>query len=309
MTEPGFDFQIIWDIGKAVLTGGTPYIENSFYPPATSYLFVIFALLPFGASYAIWLVVNGVVLVGLTRRKALGWLLYTPVMFMFAAGQVDLIFLPLITWLKHGGWKAAIAAAAFTLKPQIAVVVLPWFLIRWLLKDRELMARFVGLSIIIHGFPILIRPTVYSEWIATTAQGAGHKFGGIGLFLLADFVPIWIVVLMAFLLLTVLLNNNEMLSRATMMLINPVAAYYDAVLLVEVAPWWLLGPASLVALGTTHLLGNMNVLPNPWIGFAAIPIIAIIFQLYKSRNDEVGLVRKSSANQSARAFKVAKNAS
>ncbi len=46
-------------------------------------------------------------------------------------------------------------------------------------------------------------------------------------------VVLAVVALLACILLIVLLNDNEALSRAAMMLANPVMAYYDAVLLVE----------------------------------------------------------------------------
>lgn len=274
MNGPGFDFEILWRIGEAVLHGLDPYaVANSVYPPAASLLFAPLALLPLEISYAIFLLLNAGLLVALTKRRALGWLTYVPVLFMFAAGQTTMLLLPAVLLLRSKRpWACGLAAALFLLKPQAAFIVLPWYLVRWLAGDRVRLMWFGGWSLVIHSAPILYRSTIYADWWRTTAFGAGHKFGGIGVWLLRDWLGIAPVALAAIVMMVWALLDNEKTSRVLFALAAPILAYYDAVLLLDCAPWWVLGPASLAGLALAHVIGGHS-------AFVLVPLAGLAYRL------------------------------
>lgn len=259
----------------AVLKGINPYSQgNSFYPPAATILFAPLALLPIQVSYILLCIVSALILVWQTKRKAIGWLTFVPVLFIFAAGQIDFLFLALIPFLhRKDKWMAPIAAALFTLKPQLAAFVLPWFLIRWLLRERALLTKSVAISIVLHAAPLLVRPTIYAEWAQTISYGVGHKFGGIGVWKLINYIPLWLIMLITLALIILALISDESTSRVLMMAANPVLGYYDAVLLIGTVPWWVLGPVSLLALALAHLICQTH---TP---FVLITIAATIYRL------------------------------
>jgi len=51
-----------------------------------------------------------------------------------------------------------LAAAFLTLKPQLALVVLPWYLLRWLRTERGLLLRWAGLCALLHALPLVSLP-------------------------------------------------------------------------------------------------------------------------------------------------------
>ncbi|NIN00532.1 MAG: DUF2029 domain-containing protein [candidate division Zixibacteria bacterium] len=274
MVDFAFDFNNIWRIGLAVLQGRNPYLDlQSYYPPATTILFGAFALVPIEIAYLILASVSALILVNAVKRKAIGWLFFVPVFFMFVAGQIDLLFFALIPFLDREDWKAPVAAALFTLKPQIAAVVLPWYLWRWLRGNRIMLARLSACALALHLAPIFVRPTIYAEWIATTGYGAGHKFGGIGIWRLSGPIVWPVIAVVSVGLIILALRSDEKTSRIALTLANPVFAYYDAVMLIETAPWYILTPASILALVTSHMIGETHA------PFAIVPIAALLYRL------------------------------
>lgn len=232
------DFAILWQIGEQILAGNGPYATgNSWYPPGASYLFVLFALLPFHVSYVTWLIINMGIFYKISQRFGTRWLLFFPVVFVFIAGQVDLIFVALVPFLKEKEWKAPVAAAIITLKPISAIVILPWFLVRWLLYDRKTFIRFVKYAIIIQAWPLLVRPQVVIEWIGTIlGTGTGHYLGGFGIWL---FDSLSFPILAASSLLIIcfgLITDTAHRSRIYLSLANPYAMFYHAVYLVSDVP-------------------------------------------------------------------------
>ncbi len=297
MNGPGFDFEVLWTIGLAILRGLDPYsVVNSFYPPAASLIFAPLALLPLEVAYGFFLLLNAIVLVAMTKRDALGWLIFVPVLFMFAAGQTSLLLLPVMALLaSKRRWASGLAVALFLLKPQMAFIVLPWYLIRWLIRDRERLVWSTGFVLIIHLAPLLYSPTIYADWIETIGYGAGHKFGGVGVWLLADHIGLWATALIGAVVAIAGLSLNEKTSRITMALANPVLAYYDLVILIDTAPWWVLGPASLIGLGLAHLVGGHT-------AFIIIPSAALAYRLlrhrltiYHPRREEIGKIKTQEA--------------
>lgn len=274
----GFDFYVFWNIGKSILAGLNPYaVYGSFYPPATTYLFTLYALAPIGVSFALWLLINSALFVkvtgfGLKKPSRILWLLFWPIAHCFVTGQNTLLFAALIPFLGSSKrWKAVAAATLITLKPQIAVVVLPWFAIRWLYSDRKRIYGFVGSSLVLHLFPILLNPSIYSQWFQTMGRGAGHKpLLSAGIWLGSGTFPFWALAILTVATASLIFHSNEKLSRSALTLVMPVLSYYDPVYLVDVAPMKLLVPVSIASTLLAHWLGT----------FAPFGLIALSAFLY-----------------------------
>lgn len=280
----GGDFAILWAIGRAVLDGMNPYaVFESWYPPATSLAFAIFALVPPATSFVMWNGMNVLLLSAATDRKPARWLLYFPTIFMFIAGQIDLFFLALATRLTRGGWQAAISAALITLKPQLAFILLPWFLARWLVVDRRTLARFFGASALLHAAPLLYDPAIYANWLARISMLSGERtMGAPGIFGLSahGWPAVYLYALAAVIAGLVGLAGAldlmpERRVRPWLALIDPAIMQYDLVLLMNTAPWYIMVPVSWLTIPLVLWLKS----PLP---FAAMPLAAIIWQVGRS---------------------------
>ena len=164
----GYDFSLFWQIGRLFIEGGNPYaIDASFYPPAAVYFFAVFALLPYGVGFYLISVLNAILIfisaekLDKDSKNAWLWLLHPPAIFVIAAGQLDIIFLYISTLLIRGGTMAAISGCLLTLKPQLAFVALPWFIVRWLKSDRDTFARWLIFTTGLHAIPLAIHPELY----------------------------------------------------------------------------------------------------------------------------------------------------
>ena len=291
-TGLGFDFYVLWNIGKAILEGLSPYtVSESFYPPITSYIFTVYALFPISLSFILWTIINSALFIKLTgfsfkKPSRILWLLFWPIGHCFASGQNSLVFAALIPVLgSDKRWKAIVAATLITLKPQIATVVLPWFIVRWLYNDRRRIYGFVVSSVAVHLLPILLRPSIYSEWFQTMGSGAGHKpLISAGLWLGSEVIPLWALVTVTTTALSLVFHHNEKLSRSALTLVMPVLSYYDPVYLIDVAPMKLLVLVSLISALLAHWLGTFT-------PFCLIPIAAFAYQVYKIGVPKLGFAR------------------
>ena len=278
-TGLGFDFYVFWNIGRAILDGLNPYaVYGSFYPPITTYLFTLYALLPISASFIIWMVINSALFVKVTRfsfknPSRILWLLFWPIAHCFVTGQNTLLFAAAIPFLaSEKRWKAVLAATLLSLKPQIAVVVLPWFVIRWLYSDRKRIYGFVGSSLIVHLSPLLLNPSIYSQWFQTMGRGAGHKpMLSAGIWLGSEILPFWVLAALTVAGLSMIFHSSEKLSRSALTLVMPVLSYYDPVYLVDIAPMKLLVPVSILSAILAHWFGS----------FAPFGLIALSAYLYQ----------------------------
>lgn len=288
----GFDFYVFWNIGKAVLEGFSPYtISESFYPPITSYLFTVYALFPISLSFILWTIVNSALFIKLTgfsfkKPSRILWFLFWPIAHCFAGGQNSLLFAALIPLLgNEKRWKSVIAATLITLKPQIAVVVLPWFIVRWLYNDRKRIYGFVVSSLAIHLFPLLIRPSIYYEWIQTMSSGAGHKpLMSAGIWLGSEVIPLWALLVVTVVALSLVFHHSEKLSRSALTLVMPALSYYDPVYLIEIAPMSLLVPASIISTLLAHWTRS-------FLPFCIIAITAYLYRVYKIAVPRFNLAR------------------
>lgn len=257
------DLLYFWNIARAILQGLSPYSVANVYPPATSYLFVVFGLLSFQAAAWGWAGVNLLTALDIIRRLPATrlrwlWLLFSPLVFIVLDGQNDLVFLWLALNLERKDWRAGVAAGLILLKPQIAFVVLPWYLIRWLLHDRKQIVRFAGLTALLVVFPLVIRPGVYLEWLAAAQAQTALRFAASpGLFAFTTFaVPIWIPAVLGGLIALAGLWLDPHSSWAAQLLALPGGRWYDSVLLLNAAPVWFAVPLSWLTFALAAWLKN-----------------------------------------------------
>ena len=282
----GFDFSVFWDTGRAILDGRDPYsVHLSAYPPAMAYFYTLFALIPFALAFPIWCGANILFLVDALRRRGLvkqlpAWLLSAPSLFIILTGQIDLFFFWLSGMLAAGGWAGALAAALVTLKPQVAIVVLPWHLLAWLRRDRIQLLRWGGLCLLLHSFPLLFDPTIYARWVAAVASQPGWRASiSSGVFLFANLgIPIWVLAIPAAALLIWGLTRDEPTARAALLLAQPIGVWYEDVLLVGSVTWKLFLPLSLLAFLLAALFQNS-------LPLLLIPSGVLVWRLSKSRQE------------------------
>ncbi len=299
----GWDFSVFWEIGRAVLEGRSPYtVEFSRYPPAAAFFFVIFALLPFTAAYGAWAGLNVALYIHRLRRLKLGrsgwvWLLYTPFLFNILTGQLDILFWWVAMGLRPprqhsptpaavgdlpsprpdlGSWLPALAAAFFTLKPQLAAVILPWYLVRWMLHERSLLLRWAGITAVLHALPLIYDPGIYGKWLAALSGVSEMKMGvsgGVFAFGLVG-LPTWLLAVIGLALAVWGLFQDELTSRAAQLTAFPITIWYDDVLLAGIGPVrWMVALSWLVFGGA--------VLAENSLPLVLIPVAALGWLLYQ----------------------------
>jgi hypothetical protein len=263
ITGLGWDFGIFWNVGRAVLAGQDPYVVfGSFYPPAATILFAIFAFLPFGVAYGLWTIANVAFLariVGL--RKAPVWLFYFPALFVIAAGQVDLALVALATFLPRKDWKSVAAAILITLKPQVAFLLLPFWLVTWLLHDRKRLAAFGLGALLLQGWPALFDPAIFARWLDKAAEyggGAGRAMASPGVWSLPipDLALAVVSAALVGFAIYASLRRDEAVSRASLVLATPTGHSYDGSVLIGAAPAALMVPLSWATLALAHAVGS-----------------------------------------------------
>ncbi|MFQ5408272.1 MAG: glycosyltransferase 87 family protein [Anaerolineales bacterium] len=277
----GFDFGVLWQAGRAVLDGQSPYsVAHFFYPLPVAYLFATFALIPQRIAFGVWLAANAGLLVFMLRKRVVAWALYFPVLHMFSSGQVDLVLWALGARMRSG-WTAALAGAAITLKPQVALVLLPWHLLRWLRSDRRTFARWaVSVAALWGGF-LLLRPGWPREWLAAAPQFGYTTRGNAPSLWAIERHASWSVAAIALLAVLVFawgVLQQRKVAWAAAALANPVGLFYDHVVLTAAAPAWLLVPLSWAAVGLTVWLGSFV----PWM---LLPLAVIAYQRRRAGAD------------------------
>ncbi len=279
----GADFFDLWSTGRAILLGQGAYTYyNSVYPPAAALLYTLLALFPFPVMYGLWTGLNVISIIKLPKDLAPGktnyaWFLFSPVVFTIAIGQIDL----LLFWLSHpirkGGWIAVLAATLITIKPQVAFIVLPWYLIQWLVKDRKMLIRWALCTGIFHALPLLYDVTIYQQWLgALQNQNTKRLLASTGIFTLSNLdVPFWIMAVLAGLVLIYGLMRDRLTSISTQILGLPWGIWYENVILIGLAPWWLMVPISWIAFLTAYLVKNS-------FPFLLIPLAAFLWRIFKN---------------------------
>lgn len=271
----GWDFSILWAAGQAVLQKQDPYsLAHFYYPLPFAYGLAGIAIFPLPVAYGLWLAVNLGLLVFFFRRRFWQWMLYVPVLHLFSSGQVELLW-----WSMERGmgrhWRGALLGALITLKPQTALLLLPWHLLDWLRYDRRTLIRWTGLTVLIWGLPLLWRPQWISDWMQSTPPYELLSASNTpGLFsLLRLFPALWpaLAIVAVAIFLWGQWQSKET-ARATALLSSPVGLFYSAMALLDCAPAWLLTPLSILAAG-------LSLLTQTFIPFVMLPLAVIGWQI------------------------------
>ena len=280
----GWDFYIFWRIGQAVLHGDCPYsVDYSFYPPAMAYFFIFFGIMPYLAAFGMWFGLNVVLVADLLRRMSirnfkliLPWYFYTPVLFTLTTGQLDIFFCWIASRMKTTGWKTAILGSLLTLKPQVAFVVLPWYLFRWLRNDRPQLLRWSFTTLALQTWPLLIDPSIFGKWVQANADQLGWRLlNSPGIFALSNWnIPLIFLVVIAVMVVFWGVFQPQSVSRTAWFLGLPMGMWYQGVLLMGSAPWQLVVPVSWVAFGLAYHTKNA-------ISLALIPVFIMGWQIWE----------------------------
>jgi hypothetical protein len=274
----GKDFFVFWQIGRALLQGAAPYSSpETLYPPAMLFFFVPLALIPFQYAFGLWTGINGLLFYravkSLTSEKTLGWFFFTPVLFILLTGQIDIIFLWGSTFLKQDKrWLKIIVAVLMTLKPQIAFIVLPWFLFQWIKEESQSFLLWLLGCFLLHGFPLLIDPLIYQKWItATRTYSESRMLLSPGIFSLTNFqIPVWLISIISVVVVIIGLWKNQKISKAAQILALPMGIWYENVFLIGCVSWKIMVLLSWLVFLLAYLTKSS-------VPFTLIPLVAFGF--------------------------------
>jgi len=154
-----YDFLIFYNSGKAILGGISPYTIFDYNSPIFLALFFApFSLLPVGVSYSFFIIANLLIAWKFLKKRIIWAFLFFPFLFALFVGQIDFLLAGLI--LIGSPWTIALALV----KPQLAFVVIPWFIMSFTKKDwwKAIISTsaFIGVSFI-------IQPKWLMEWFTT----------------------------------------------------------------------------------------------------------------------------------------------
>jgi hypothetical protein len=232
------DLRVLWEIGRDILAGLSPYhLAGSWYPPAASYLFVPLALIPLPAAYILIGLANLAAAAYLIRQHGRWWAFFLPLAYILIAGQIDLFIMVMALWLRDRDpdWKSIIFAALITLKPITAVIILPWFLVRWMIHERRAFWTFAAVTAALQLWPVFVRPSVFAEWAGRLMGGGASQYaGGIGIWLIAEPGTIGIVIfglIAAVISGFALAQDDAQASRALLAFASPFMLFYHPIVL------------------------------------------------------------------------------
>lgn len=245
MTVLGFDFAILWSAGQHVLSGQSPYsVPGFYYPPLVAWFFALIALLPISTAFILWTLAHIGMLVAVFRRQALLWLLAFPVIFVVNAGQNEWLWWGLALAIPKGtpGWRGPILAALITLKPQTALVLLPFHLWHWLKTDWRTLARFAALTAALWTIPALLMSGWLAGWLANMSHaGQTNMANSPGIWSLTalggQWLPLCAVIALA--LAAFGLSKHEAITRTCLSIASPTGMHYSQYELVGTCPAWL----------------------------------------------------------------------
>jgi hypothetical protein len=162
-----------------------------------------------------------------------------------------------------------------TLKPQAAMIYLPWHMIQWWRSDKRTLGLWVIFTGSLWGFPMLWRPDWLFRWLeATPGVNVASASNSPGLYsLLSVFPSAWLVIVLVGLVLFLWgQTQTREIARACAMLGSPLGLFYSTMPLLDCAPARWMVPASLVAAGISLWLKN-------FIPFACLPILVLLWQI------------------------------
>jgi hypothetical protein len=285
----GWDFGVMWQAGRALLEGRSPYsIEGFFYPLPYAYIMALFALIPQQVAFGLWIAANFALLIFWFRKGFWKWLFYAPMLHLLSSGQNEFVWWSLERMMSTG-WRGAIMGALITLKPQTAIILLPYHLLRWARHDRAQLVRWLACTLALWGVPLLWQPTWLADWLHARGSNdfwlsASNTPGIFSLLKITpSLAPVLLVAAAGLVLWAVWTGwrkqkDSRPMMRAILMLAAPLGLFYSTFALLDCAPWWVLVPASLLAVVGTLLVGNFV----PWM---LLPLVVIGWHLRQRRRE------------------------
>ena len=239
----GYDFDFFWRAAGAILHGESPYSVGGFFSPyPLALLLAPLALLPFGVAYGIWTALKLALLARISDRWSfLRALLFLPVAFDLWQGQLDLLVVLVASRLN---W---IGAVVCTLRPQLALWIIPFLAWTWWKQKRhdQYWKSLLGI-LVLFGLSTLIEPSWWSSWINAGSVAWEYNAQAASLFGLAQILPlphIVVFVVLAVLALIGLVVLRPLTPPAFwqhLALFNPVANAYSLVVLLGQIDWILI---------------------------------------------------------------------
>jgi hypothetical protein len=249
---PFFDFTNLTQAARVILAGGDPYAyPDVYYPLPLYFIFIPFAGLPAPVAQILWTIIELVILVALLRQRAIGVILFMPVVLTLLMGQIVMPMLGLFALLRKNK-ASGFALGVLALKPQLVLFIAPWQMWQWWRKDRRQIFWFAITLGALALAAFAVQPDWLTRWLAVSGSRArAHLSPSVwGLF---AFLPplIWIALASALTLGIVAWawrkNNFDLIAIANF-LVNPISISYDLTMLTltvkQLRAWFILVPLS-----------------------------------------------------------------
>jgi len=157
-----YDFLIFYKSGASIINGISPYHIVHFYSPIFLALFFApFSLLPAWAAYGVYLLANIFLAWMLLGKKIIWAFLFFLFLFSLFVGQIDFLLAALL--LIGSPWALGLAL----IKPQVAIVVVPWLIMQY--KKSDFKKGLISVLVFI-GISFIVQPSWFSEWLSTKPE-------------------------------------------------------------------------------------------------------------------------------------------
>lgn len=157
-----YDFLIFYQSGTLIINGISPYQVFDFNSPIFLALFFApFSLLPARAAYGVYLLANIFLAWKLLGKKIIWAFLFFLFLFSLFVGQIDFLLAALL--LIGSPWALGLAL----IKPQVAIVVVPWLIMQY--KKSDFLKGLISVLVFI-GISFIVQPSWVSEWLSTKPE-------------------------------------------------------------------------------------------------------------------------------------------
>ena len=216
------DFYIFYQAGQAIAAGLSPYtVPGYFNPIQAAWLLSFTTFLPFQVWAWILVALSAAGVILLARKAAIWYLISAPFIFGAYMGMLDVLL-----WIPArllGGPGLAL----LTLKPQLAMIYIPFRLLEWKRAGDWKQIRLFVISILaLWGIPTAINPAWIRTWLAAmpTLESRMHGAASLAGYIVIFDQPVFYVVVFA-LVMGVLLwkgSNTWPLAMSFSPALNPV---------------------------------------------------------------------------------------
>ncbi len=274
-----YDFLIFYQSGTSIINGISPYQIFDFNSPIFLALFFApISLLPIWAAYGLYLLGNVYFVWKLLKKKAIWALLFFPFLFCLFVGQIDFLLSALL--LVGSPWTLGLAL----IKPQVAIVVVPWLIMRY--KKADFLKAAVSVFVFI-GISFIVQPNWVSEWFSTKPEFDFFSMHASNLYWLVPLTFIQLraklAMILPFLILPLgFILTDRKFSWSVLHLFAPLTNIYSPSVLLE----WI-GPieCTLSWLAVLIVKGNIHSgMPLFLVGISIL--VREVIQMKKSKNGE-----------------------